>query len=151
MNTYPILVVNDRYESAIADAASHQLVGEHGTSVSKRIAAAAEGLRRFLANDARPSRFPRFATIPTGADSSSQPPALLPPITRDLRFPPAEVFVCPGSGAYVESRGRSAGVSMSVSVAALGSNGRHSASGTIVGASSSRTARRRRSPAAIAC
>ncbi len=64
MNTYPILVVNDRYESAIADAASHQLVGEHGTSVSKRIAAAAEGLRRFLANDASTISLPALRDYP---------------------------------------------------------------------------------------
>ena len=64
MNTYPILVVNDRYESAIADAASHQLVGKHGTNLSERIASAAEGLRRFLANDASTISLPTLRDYP---------------------------------------------------------------------------------------
>ena len=64
MNTYPILVVNDRYESAIADAASHQLVGQRRPSVSDRIASAAEGLRRFLANDSSTVSLPALRDYP---------------------------------------------------------------------------------------
>ena len=64
MNTYPILVVSDRYESAIADAASHQLAGKRGPSVSDRIATAAEGLRRFLANDSSTISLPTLRDYP---------------------------------------------------------------------------------------
>ena len=64
MNTYPILVVNDRYESSIADAMSHQLVGKHGQTLSERIASAAEGLRRFLANDTSTIALPTLRDYP---------------------------------------------------------------------------------------
>jgi hypothetical protein len=64
VNTYPILVVNDRYESAIADAANHQLVGHRGPSLSDRVATAAEGLRRFLANDSSTVTIPTLRDYP---------------------------------------------------------------------------------------
>ena len=64
MNTYPILVVNDRYESLIADAASHQLVGKRGTSLSDRLASAAYGLRRFVASDSSNASLPALRDYP---------------------------------------------------------------------------------------
>jgi hypothetical protein len=49
VNTYAILVVNDHFESLVADAARRRLVGKRGPSLSDRVASAAAGLRRFFA------------------------------------------------------------------------------------------------------
>jgi hypothetical protein len=63
VNTYPILVVDDRYESSIADAAANRLAGKH-PGFNDRVAAAAEGLRRFLANDTSTVTIPALRNYP---------------------------------------------------------------------------------------
>jgi hypothetical protein len=51
VNTYAILVVNDHFESLVADAARRRLVGKRGPSLNDRLMSAAAGLRRLLANE----------------------------------------------------------------------------------------------------
>jgi hypothetical protein len=50
VNTYAILVVNDHFESLVADAARRRLVGKRGPSLSDRLSSATAGLRRLVAN-----------------------------------------------------------------------------------------------------